>query len=224
MTLILAIPYSTGIVLISDKKSSITDGDLNSIGESTTEKFFIDRRRRFAMLETGIGQTSQRLFHKVHEDDSINSSNIPKKLSSHIKAISSDYGNSLPTFLLVTIIREQVKLFHVNSNFATQRELTDDFFSEGSGKANINLHIRRIRINTPNFFSNHAEQFGIALINYVAPLNDTVGRVFEYGVDIIKIDKNGTISKKSIRPDNASKESIFKCVCKLNKDKRIMLD
>lgn len=197
MTLIIYSKCSDGIIIIADRKES----NFSDIGE-TTKKYYLPDNQEFLFAMAGDSDRIDTVVSDLKQDQTITSTNVRTRLS-EIMRESPDFGGDIKFsngFLLVK--QNNGYQFHnvrLSNTLSTIIDENPQHKTYGQGLPIAEYLIRKFK---PHNYKWHiACQFLIAIMKEVSEIVDSVGKLEDYGYDLILITNSGEIKTCTLNDD-----------------------
>lgn len=197
MTLIIYSKCSDGIIIIADRKES----NFSDIGE-TTKKYYLPDNQEFLFTMAGDSDRIDTVVSDLKQDQTITSTNVRTRLTEIMKE-SPDFGGDIKFsngFLLVK--QNNGYQFHnvrLSNTLSTIIDENPPHKTYGQGSPIAEYLIRKFK--PYNYKWHIACQFLIAIMNEVSGIVDSVGKLEDYGYDLILITNSGEIKTCTISDD-----------------------
>jgi len=203
MTLVVYLRCKDGSILISDRQASEWSGESQ---EDT--KTFISRTHDFVIGGAGTGFNVIQIFGRLTQDDSVDCSNIVSRLNELIESYRESFSNTKANISALLITREKTRFvpyeivihgdqFYVNP-------ITVGYRCCGLKAARIiaNFFLKRKKLD--EFPWTKAVHYVVATMKEVGKEVDGVGRLEEFGFDIIVMLDDGSVRVlKNYKDDNS---------------------
>lgn len=226
MTLIIHIPYNSGIVVISDNQNSYLEGYTVKAKEFV-EKSYVDLDKNIVIVCAGETLLYKNMFHRLRTDNTIDYTNIIDKIKFYLLGKNKE-GILVKQDELADI--ESIVVTKANGNILSMNmigHIEQDSIKKASfttiGSKKIHSQIQMIKFDITALTKDDAIRFGLSLIDYIAVDDNSVGRTNEFGANIIIIPQDGKIIQKEITPDSRAPENFFKCIASLINFKKVVI-
>lgn len=197
MTLIIYVKCVDGIIVILDRKES----DFSSFGQ-ITKKYHLPANQEFLLALAGDSDRIETIVSALISDSIIDGENIRQKLSEIIHA-SPNFGGEVKSSEGLLLIKNQNSFQFHNVRFTNTLQVIIDqnpeFRCYGDGAQIADYLIRKF--NPQNFTWKKAIHYLISLMQEVAERIPSVGKIDEFGFDVIVIRDDGKLQSCTISDD-----------------------
>lgn len=224
MTLILTVPFKTGLILACDRQNTSRNPQRNHeiVGnKQIPKKFHIDNfHQSFVIAEWNLPEYNWNLIRQIENDETINATNVVEKIyeltrryMNELKTGSLSYAQGTPTFNMI-IITNNLEMYRIFDDSPPQKEETNIINTYPLRAKDI----QNIKINIKYFLENDAIYMACSIIQLTSSFVSGVGSPKINGVDIIKISEKTICHSK----DNLyfGDYNLFKCFKKIYKKTR----
>jgi hypothetical protein len=223
MTLLLTVPHCEGVTIVCDKKNTSKDGVRDGL---IVDKYYVDNNNMFVILEWNRPYYNYRLFDRIKDLTEVTGDNIVDKTKMIIQEFidayknpSTQYGspNSTPPIINVAVITCDLKGFRIETQQIVNIVVNPiDVLEKINGFPKLNTQIGSINVDKKYFRRENAQYLGCAILDFTSTFDSSVGASNDCGIDILNIESNGLILKKSIKTPNTY--NLLKCFKKLSKN------
>lgn len=228
MTLIVRIPYKTGIVFVADRQNSYGGERAGDIRLDPVDKTLVEPARKFAIASAGETSDYKHMYKLFRENTAINAENVKEQIFDFVRNARAEYRKLYPnrtieeleTFVVVNKEKrlESYHLIEIN-------DLDDPVKNNISGlKGRLATELVRLELIIENVEKDDAINLGVAIIQHNALNERLIGSPNDLGVDIIVADAVGIIKeskeKGSCQQIN-SHNNLYKHIGMMYKKKQI---
>lgn len=204
MTLSIYVRCRDGCILINDRQVSAVTG-----GSREKQKVCLSQRGDYALAGAGEGLDVDFIFDRLSNDNSVNGGNVRQKLHALIQEYYSPFSGVQTNVFCILVAWENGRSVPYEIKISGERPsivpLSAPHLSVGIRDAWPLANYLIKKINYRELPWEAAVQCAIAVMKEVSKEIDGVGRLEEFGFDIIVFLDDGSIRKKlNYRGDSAS--------------------